>query len=169
MGALVGVFVILFVIGLLVPKPSPVAAPVTTAAKSTPTTTASPITTPSVTTSTATAQTTQRPSSTTQAPTTQAPVAPAVPTAAPATCNLQHTGDLVVRTVVPRVQPEAQLLGDIDLAHCESTLDFLSKVQPTGPGYCTTVGRQADNPRYNVDEVPAPPIPNVIAQYGAGC
>jgi len=48
-------------------------------------------------------------------------------------------------------------------------LDFLAKAQPSGPGYCTTVGRQADNPNYNVDAVPAPPIPHTIAQLGAGC
>lgn len=105
------------------------------------------------------------PSTTTAAATT--PVT--TTTATPASCNLPHQGDLVVRTVAPRVEPSAQLLGDVDLVHCAPALDFLAKAQPSGPGYCTTVGRQADNPNYTVDAVPAPPIPHTIAQLGAGC
>jgi len=129
------------------------------------TTTAGATSTATSSTTAARSPTTQQaapvpPSTTTAAPTTPVPTT----TATPASCNLPHQGDLVVRTVAPRVEPSAQLLGDVDLVHCAPALDFLAKAQPSGPGYCTTVGRQADNPNYNVDAVPAPPIPHTIAQ-----
>ena|ERR1700674_1529574 len=77
--------------------------------------------------------------------------------------------DLLVRYITPSLSPAAQTLGSV--AHtasgCEPTVTFLQQTSPTGAGYCTQVALASDNPGYNVDANPAPPLKKLIAQFGA--
>jgi hypothetical protein len=99
------------------------------------------------------------------------PAAPSsqVAAAPSASCALPNGRDLIVRYVVPGVTPAAQVLGEVDLATCVSTLDDLQQTSPTGAGYCTQAGWVDQNPGYNADATPAPPIPHVVEEVGAGC
>lgn len=86
-----------------------------------------------------------------------------------ATCNLPHKGDVIERIVTPGNEATAQELGDVDEINCQSTFDSLKAETPSGPGYCTQAAWLSDNPNYNVDAVPAPPLKKIQAQAGQGC
>jgi len=116
------------------------------------------------------------PQPSTAAPATSKPATtPRVTTAPPATttpaaaCTLPDTQDVLVRYIVPGLQANAQELGEVFLAQCESTLDYIAQTAPTGDGYCTQVAWVADNPGYNPDAVPAPPLKKVIEAIGGSC
>jgi hypothetical protein len=49
---------------------------------------------------------------------------------------------------------------------CITTVDFLLRINAPSPGYCTQVGRVADNPGYDVDQRPPSRLNNVIGQAG---
>lgn len=84
-------------------------------------------------------------------------------------CALPNGRDVLVRYIVPGLQANAQELGEVDLVQCESTLDYIAQTSPTGDGYCTQVAWASDNPGYNPDTVPAPPLKKVIEAVGGGC
>lgn len=94
-------------------------------------------------------------------------------TSAPApdapTCALAKAPDVYVRYVVPGIPSDAQELGGVDEVNCQSTLDYIRKTSPTGPGYCTQVALVSDNPGYNAEVSPAKPLKKVIEAVGAGC
>jgi hypothetical protein len=113
---------------------------------------------------------------------TAANTAPATPTtaathaAAPAssavpqdTCTLADDQHLIVRYIAPGVQDNAQELGETDASHCTPTLQWLEQTAANGPGDCTQVAWASDNPGYNADALPAPPLKKVIEAIGPGC
>jgi len=61
------------------------------------------------------------------------------------------------------------LLGDLDLAHCRPTVETLQVISPLGAGYCTQAAWADQNPGYETDAVPAPPLKHVLVSIGAGC
>ncbi len=77
--------------------------------------------------------------------------------------------DLLVRYVVPGLPASAQLLGDVEIVNCQSTIAFLQKTSPTSPGYCTEAAYAKDNPGYNTNAEPAPRLQHVIAAFGPAC
>ncbi len=77
--------------------------------------------------------------------------------------------DLLVRYVVLGLPASAQLLGDVEIVNCQSTIAFLQKTSPTGPGYGTEVAYAKDNPGYNTSAEPAPRLQHVIAAFGPAC
>lgn len=104
------------------------------------------------------------------------PVVPTAPAAPAATtpagggqCQLQTTQDLIVRTVTPGIAPNAQVLGDVDLVNCQSTLAMIQETAPRFPGDCTQVALSKDNPGYNADATPAGPLRKVILAIGPAC
>lgn len=95
---------------------------------------------------------------------------PSTAAAAPEpSCALPNGQDVLVRYIVPGLQPAAQELGEVDLAQCESTLDYIAQTSPMGDGYCTQVAWASDNPGYNPDTLPAPPLKKVVEAVGGGC
>jgi hypothetical protein len=124
------------------------------------------ITTPtpmSTTPSTPLAQPTIAP---TPAPPTQNPAAVAAqPTP---NCTPTDDSDVLVRYIVPRLSPSAQRLGGVDFK-CESTFDLIAKTSPTGAGYCTTAAWARDNPGYDPNADPAPPLKKVVLAVGGSC
>ena len=84
-------------------------------------------------------------------------------------CALETSFDYLVRTVEPGLQASVQQLGNVNLAKCS---DFLSTFQQTAgqaAGECTTVAKASDNPGYERNASPAPPLKNVIESAGPGC
>jgi hypothetical protein len=49
---------------------------------------------------------------------------------------------------------------------CITTTEFAFRTVALLAGYCTEVGKVADNPRYPVNARPAPRIPNITGQRG---
>jgi hypothetical protein len=87
-----------------------------------------------------------------------------IPTSGP--CDLPTTRDLIIWQRAPRLQDSAFEVGDADLLHCKPTLDTWGGEQPTGPGFCSKIAWASDNPSYDVDARPAPPLKNVIDEVG---
>lgn len=84
------------------------------------------------------------------------------------------SGDIYVRMIVPGTQPQAQELGgewgwNNELNECETSVQRTISTAPMTAGSCTQVGYAADNPDYDPDAVPAPPLTNVAAQAGPAC
>jgi hypothetical protein len=69
--------------------------------------------------------------------------------------------DLIIWQRAPRLQDSAFEVGDADLVHCKPTLDTWGAEQPAGPGYCAKIAWASDNPGYDVDVRPAPPLKKV--------
>jgi hypothetical protein len=76
------------------------------------------------------------------------------------------TRDLIIWQRAPRLQDSAFEVGDADLVHCKPTLDTWGAEQPAGPGYCSKIAWASDNPSYDVDVRPAPPLKKVIDEVG---
>lgn len=100
--------------------------------------------------------------STATAPTSAQPAAPAETCATP----LPDKGDVIVREKFPNVPVDAMELGGTDPEHCVWTMDSLKTAQPTGPGYCSEVAWASDNPNYDPNAVPAPPLKKVQVKIG---
>jgi hypothetical protein len=84
-------------------------------------------------------------------------------------CALETSFDYLVRTVAPGLQASIQQLGNVNLAKCS---DFLSTFQQTAgqaAGECTTIAKGSDNPGYDLNAAPAPPLKGVIESAGPGC
>lgn len=84
-------------------------------------------------------------------------------------CQLKPTRDLIVRSVSPGVPTSAQVLGDVDLLHCRSSVDLLRDTAPTGDGYCTEAAWASDNPGYNADATPARHLKKLVLAVGPAC
>lgn len=91
------------------------------------------------------------------------------PSNAESSCNLPDRGDIIVRQRVPNLPDSAQLLGSRDGSHCTYTMDTISSEYPNGDGYCTWAAYAKDNPDYNADATPAPPLKNVQVTFGGSC
>lgn len=81
-------------------------------------------------------------------------------------CDLPTDRDLIIWQRFPRLLADALEVGDADLVHCKPTLDTWASMQPTGPGYCSKIAWADDNPGYDVDVRPAPPLKKVIDEVG---
>jgi hypothetical protein len=87
---------------------------------------------------------------------------------APGACALnQSANDVIVRYVSPGLAPSAQLLGDVSIATCGPTVEFIRSTALTDPGFCTSVALASDNPGYDFDAAPA--LQAVIAAFGPAC
>lgn len=83
-------------------------------------------------------------------------------------------GDLVVRDSDPGASVMAQEVGgayawDHVTGKCLDAVSWLAATAGQGPGECTTIAKASDNPGYDVNEVPAPPLKDVIESAGPGC
>jgi hypothetical protein len=74
--------------------------------------------------------------------------------------------DLIIWERAPRIQDSAIEVSDADLMNCKPTLDTWKAGEPTGPGYCSKIARASDNPGYDTDVRPAPPLNKVIDEVG---
>jgi hypothetical protein len=81
-------------------------------------------------------------------------------------CNLPTTGNLIIWQRAPGLQDSAFRVSDVDIFNCKPTLDTWRPDQPTGPGNCSKIAWASDNPGYDFDVRPAPPLKNVIDQVG---
>lgn len=72
--------------------------------------------------------------------------------------------DIIVRYVNGGTEPpNAQLLGggwfwDDSTGRCITSYELAVSTNPDLPGYCTEAGSFEDNPGYDPDQVPAPPL-----------
>jgi hypothetical protein len=82
-------------------------------------------------------------------------------------CDLSPTDrDLIIWQKFPRLVADALEVGDVNMALCKPTLDSWRDGTPTGPGYCSKIAWAADNPGYDVEVKPAPPLKKVIDSVG---
>jgi len=84
-------------------------------------------------------------------------------------CKLTTTFDYIERTVWPPLAPSADEIGNTDYVNCESSLAEFAATAGQAQGECTTIALASDNPGYNADANPAPPLKHVIASAGPGC
>lgn len=84
-------------------------------------------------------------------------------------CTLPNGQDLIVRDDDPQASVLAQEIGEVDLGNCTSSLDDFQQTAGQAPGECTTIAWAKDNPGYDVNAVPAPPLKDVIESAGPGC
>lgn len=107
------------------------------------------------------------------APTSTATVDATTAVAAPnAPCKLKSTGDVLLRTKDPTLPWAVQLLGDVNVALCRSTADFVRDTMPPGPGHCYQLAREADNPGRVADDgtvTSTGPLKKVFAHFGTAC
>jgi len=71
---------------------------------------------------------------------------------------------VIVRYVSPGLAPSAQLLGDVSIATCGPTVEFIRSTALTDPA---SVALASDNPGYDFDAAPA--LQAVIAAFGPAC
>jgi hypothetical protein len=71
--------------------------------------------------------------------------------------------------VAPGIVPFAGTLGSVDLVNCQPTVNLIEQTSPKEAGYCTSLARIIDNPGYNPDVMPAPPLKHVILAVGGSC
>jgi hypothetical protein len=89
----------------------------------------------------------------------------AKPSASPS-CTLTTTFDYIERTTEPGLQPQADEIGNVD---CTGSLSDFAAEAGQAEGECTTIAVASDNPGYNVNEIPAPPLKGIIESAGPGC
>lgn len=77
--------------------------------------------------------------------------------------------DIIVRYVVPGLEPSAQVLGSYKIATCQPTFETLKETSPTEAGYCTEAAWASDNPGYDADATPAAPLRKVQVAFGPAC
>ena len=96
------------------------------------------------------------------------PLASAAPMPESGPCNLVPTRDLIIWQFWPWQHRGAFAgkVGDADLVNCKPTLDTWRAGEPAGPGYCSKVAWADDNPGYDMEVRPAPPLKKVIDQVG---
>lgn len=103
--------------------------------------------------------------STTAALTASTSTQPAVPAETCAT-PLPDRGDIIEWQREPGLPDSALELGGTDPEHCVLTFNSLQTSSPTGIGYCTEAAWASDNPGYNADATPAPPLKKVQVKIG---
>jgi hypothetical protein len=84
-------------------------------------------------------------------------------------CKLTTTFDYIERTVWPPLAPSADEIGNTDYVNCASSLAEFAATAGQAQGECTTIALASDNPGYNADASPAPPLKDVIESAGPGC
>ncbi|MGH3266903.1 MAG: hypothetical protein ACRDNS_33545 [Trebonia sp.] len=84
-------------------------------------------------------------------------------------CKLHTTFSYIERDIVPGLRPSAVEIGNVDLGNCTPALADFASEAANGPGDCSTIALASDNPGYNADVVPAPPLRKVIESAGPGC
>ena len=78
------------------------------------------------------------------------------------------SGDLLVRMITPGQPAITQELGgewiwNSTTKTCDTSVQMMIFTAPTTPGDCTQVGYVADNPGYNQNATPAPPLDEITA------
>lgn len=63
----------------------------------------------------------------------------------------------------------ASEIGEVDIEYCTSSLTDFQQTAGQAAGECTTIAWAKDNPGYDVNAVPAPPLKHVIESAGPGC
>lgn len=81
-------------------------------------------------------------------------------------CDMPTTRDLIIWERRPRIPDSAFTVGDADLSQCKPTVDTWPAGEPTGPGYCSKIAWASDNPGYDTEARPAPPLKKVIESVG---
>lgn len=93
----------------------------------------------------------------------------AAPAAPSGSCSLPDNQDLIVRDDDPGAQILAQEVGEANLGNCTTTLSSFAQTAGQAAGECSTIAWAKDNPGYDVNAVPAPPLKDVIQSAGPGC
>lgn len=75
------------------------------------------------------------------------------------------TRDLIIWQRAPKLPDSAFEVGNYSF-NCAPTVDTFVVDEPTGPGYCNKIAWVDDNPGYDVDARPAPPLKRVIETAG---
>jgi cytoskeletal protein RodZ len=110
--------------------------------------------------------------STTQAPTTAAPKPKLTDPAAACATRKGNAGEIYVWNSYGSDQPpDAMRLGagyvwNFGDATCITSTEFALTTNPGLPGFCTKVAKVSTNPGYQVDDIPAPRLKDVIGQSG---
>jgi hypothetical protein len=86
-----------------------------------------------------------------------------------ASCKLKTTFDYIVRDDDPGAQVLADEIGNVDFGNCTSSLEDFAATAGQAQGECTTIAKASDNPGYDVNKIPAPPLKDVISESGPGC
>jgi hypothetical protein len=81
-------------------------------------------------------------------------------------CDMPTTRDLIIWERRPQILDSAYEVGDADLSQCKPTVDTWPAGEPTGSGYCSKIAWASDNPGYDTDARPAPPLKKVIEEVG---
>jgi hypothetical protein len=77
--------------------------------------------------------------------------------------------DVIQRFISNGTQWEAQLLGGFDYAACGPSIANLAFDSPALAGDCTQIALASDNPGYDVNAAPAPPLKHVANEVGPAC
>jgi hypothetical protein len=99
---------------------------------------------------------------TTASPATTAAATTPGPTCAPGP-------DMLERVVIPGLPATTQDLGSVNLGTCQTLIQSLPAEAGTEAGECTTIAWLSDNPNYDVNATPAPPLKKIQASAGPGC
>jgi len=83
-----------------------------------------------------------------------------------------NENEIVERNVTTDGPPTATRLGggwawDFGDKKCITSIDMAVKTNPPLEGFCTQVALVSDNPGYDENAVPAPPLRKVIAASGS--
>jgi hypothetical protein len=105
---------------------------------------------------------------------TKTPAAKAGSAASKCGARQPSSGDIFVRMISPGQQPAAQRLGgewvwNNTTNTCDTSVQMMIATAPKGAGFCTQVALASDNPGYNADASPAPPLKKVVASTGGSC
>jgi hypothetical protein len=82
--------------------------------------------------------------------------------------------DIYVRIIKPGTSPKARKLAgrwrwDHATGKCLTAIHFMTATAPRSDGHCTQVGYVTDNPGYDPNATPAPPLRRTAAQAGPAC
>ena len=123
----------------------------------------------------ATSRPSAAPTTSSAAPAKTTPAATAKKADPSAACeNRKWSGNIYVRFISPGSPWNAQELGnewfwDNTTGKCLDGVQTQMASAPLIAGACTQVGYVKDNPNYDVNATPAPPLADVAAQAGPAC
>ena len=75
----------------------------------------------------------------------------------------------IIRDDDPGASIMADEIGATDEENCTSSLADFAATAGQASGECTTIALASSNPGYDVNQVPAPPLRDVIESAGPGC
>jgi len=75
----------------------------------------------------------------------------------------------IIRDSDPGASIMADEIGATDEENCTSSLADFAATAGQASGECTTIALASSNPGYDVNQVPAPPLRDVIESAGPGC